>query len=179
MCRREEDKSWRDFFEKVRENAVSFWCVGILGWVLRPLSMFNKQKCPLHVINFNEAVCSNSFLEHVCLDQFSVIQRSFEIQCSRTPRLVKHFCVSILGASCSNKHLFVGRCCAKFALLWVHQAVGFFPKIPARKGFSVQNGCWFYAEVTLNYAIFRLNYANSTLNYAHFTLHHAIRGRSG
>ena len=49
----------------------------------------------------------HSFLEHFCLDQFSVIQGRFYMQYSRTPRLVEHFWVPILGASCSNK-LFVG-----------------------------------------------------------------------
>ena len=49
----------------------------------------------------------HSFLEHFCLDQFSVIQGKFYMQYSRTPRLVEHFWVPILGASCSNK-LFVG-----------------------------------------------------------------------
>ena len=47
------------------------------------------------------------FLEHFCLDQFSVIQGKFYMQYSRRPRLVEHFWVPILGASCSNK-LFVG-----------------------------------------------------------------------
>ena len=49
----------------------------------------------------------HSFLEHFCLDQFSVIWGKFYMQSSRTPRLVEHFWVPILGASCSNK-LFVG-----------------------------------------------------------------------
>ena len=49
----------------------------------------------------------HSFLEHFCLDQFSVIQGKFYTQDSRTPPLVEHFWVPILGASCSNK-LFVG-----------------------------------------------------------------------
>ena len=49
----------------------------------------------------------HSFLEHFCLDQFSVILGKFYRQDSRTPRLVEHFRVPILGASCSNK-LFVG-----------------------------------------------------------------------
>ena len=47
------------------------------------------------------------FLEHFCLDQFSVIQGKFYTQDSRTHRLVEHFWVPILGASCSNK-LFLG-----------------------------------------------------------------------
>ena len=49
----------------------------------------------------------HSFLEHFWLDQFSVILGKFYTQDSRTPRLLEHFWVSILGASCSNK-LFVG-----------------------------------------------------------------------
>ena len=49
----------------------------------------------------------HSFLEHFCLDQFSVIQGKFYMQDSRTPRLVEYFWVPILEASCSNK-LFVG-----------------------------------------------------------------------
>ena len=53
------------------------------------------------------SLLEHSFLEHFCLDQFSIIQCKFYMQGSRTPRLVKHFWVPIFGASCSNK-LFVG-----------------------------------------------------------------------
>ena len=49
----------------------------------------------------------HSFLEHFCLDQFSVLRGKLYTQDPRTPRLVEHFWVPILGASCSNKH-FVG-----------------------------------------------------------------------
>ena len=38
----------------------------------------------------------HSFLEHFCLDQFSVIQGKFYMQDSRTPRLGEHFWVPIL-----------------------------------------------------------------------------------
>ena len=49
----------------------------------------------------------HSFLEHFCLDQFSVFLGKCYMQESRTPRLLEHFWVPILGASFSNK-LFVG-----------------------------------------------------------------------
>ena len=48
----------------------------------------------------------HSFLEHFCLDQFCVFLGKCYMQESRTPRLLEHFWVPILGASCSNK-LFV------------------------------------------------------------------------
>ena len=51
------------------------------------------------------SLLEHSFLEHFCLDQFSVILGKFYMQYSRTPRLVEHFWAPILGASCSNKLL--------------------------------------------------------------------------
>ena len=77
----------------------------------RPHSSYQRVvqgKCPLHFLNLNEHFfLEHFFLEHFCLDQFSVIQGKFYMQDSRTPRLVEHFWVPILGAACSNK-LFVG-----------------------------------------------------------------------
>ena len=65
-------------------------------------------KCPFHFVFFEWGrLLEHSFLEHFCLDQFSVILGKFYMQDSRTPRLLEHFWVPILGASCSNK-LFVG-----------------------------------------------------------------------
>ena len=67
-----------------------------------------SRKMPLSFRSFEWGrLLEHSFLEHFCLDQFSVILGKFYMQDSRTPRLLEHFWVPILGASCSNK-LFVG-----------------------------------------------------------------------
>ena len=67
-----------------------------------------SRKMPLSFRSFEWGrLLEHSFLEHFCLDQFSVILGKCYMQDSRTPRLLEHFWVPILGASCSNK-LFVG-----------------------------------------------------------------------
>ena len=67
-----------------------------------------SRKMPLSFRSFEWGrLLEHSFLEHFCLDHFSVILGKYYMQDSRTPRLLEHFWVPILGASCSNK-LFVG-----------------------------------------------------------------------
>ena len=78
-------------------------------WVRRPHSTNQKVvqgKCPLHVVLFNGAVCSNTLFSNT-----SVLTNSLSFRAnsackgSRTPRLVEHFCVPILGTSSSKKLL--------------------------------------------------------------------------
>ena len=67
-----------------------------------------SRKMPLSFRSFEWGrLLEHPFLEHFCLDHFSVILGKCYMQDSRTPRLLEHFWVPILGASCSNK-LFVG-----------------------------------------------------------------------
>ena len=60
-------------------------------------------------LNLNGIVCSNTLFSNTSALTSSLLFRGdsiFYMQDSRTPRLVEHFWVPILGASCSNK-LFV------------------------------------------------------------------------
>ena len=79
--------------------------------VRRPHSSYQRAvqgKCPLHFLNLNGAVCSNTLFSNTsALTSSLFILGKFYMQDSRTPRLLEHFWVPILGASCSNK-LFVG-----------------------------------------------------------------------
>ena len=72
----------------------------------RPHSTYQKVvqgKCPLHLVLFNGAVCSNTLFSNP-----SVVTNSLSFSTDSTskgprpPRLVAHFWVPILGASCSN-----------------------------------------------------------------------------
>ena len=76
----------------------------------RPRSTYQKVqgKCPLHFINFNGVVCSNTLFPNTsALTNTLLFRANSTCKDSRTPRLVEHFWVLILGVSCSNK-LFVG-----------------------------------------------------------------------
>ena len=65
-------------------------------------------KCPLHFLQFNGAICSNTLFSNTFALTSSLLFRA-DSTCkgSRTPRFVERFWVPILGVSCSNK-LFVG-----------------------------------------------------------------------
>ena len=77
----------------------------------RPHSTYKKVvqgKCPLHFLHFNGVVCSKTLFSNTSALTNSLLFRvNSTCKGSRTPRLLEHFWVPILGASCSNK-LFVG-----------------------------------------------------------------------
>ena len=79
--------------------------------VRRPHSTKQKVvqgKCPLHSVRFSGVVCSNTLLPNTSvLTHYLSFRANSTCEDSRTPRLVEHFWVPPLGASCSNK-LFVG-----------------------------------------------------------------------
>ena len=67
-----------------------------------------SRKCPLHFLDLNGVVCPNTLFSNTSALTSSLLFRA-NSTCtgSRTPRLVEHFWVPILGASCLNK-FFVG-----------------------------------------------------------------------
>ena len=77
----------------------------------RPHSSYQKVvqgKCPLNFLHFNGAVCSNTLFSNTsALSNSLLFSANSTCKGSRTPRLVEHFWVPILGAACSNE-LFVG-----------------------------------------------------------------------
>ena len=68
------------------------------GWVWSPLTCLL-----LLFLLLKEVVRSNTFLEHFCLDQFSVFRAKFTFKGSRTPCLGEHFWVPVLWVACSKK----------------------------------------------------------------------------
>ena len=87
------------------------YCDTIAAILRRPHSTYQKVvqgKCPLHLLHFNGAVCSNTLFSNTsALTNSLLFRANSTCKGSRTPRFVKHFWVPILGAACSNK-LFVG-----------------------------------------------------------------------
>ena len=60
-------------------------------------------KRPLHFVLFNGAVCSNTLFSNTALVTNSLsVRANSTFKSSRPPRLVEHFWVPILGASCSS-----------------------------------------------------------------------------
>ena len=63
-------------------------------------------KCTLHFVCFNGVVCSNTLFSNTSVSATSLTFRvNSTFKGSRTPRLVEHFWVPVLGASCTNKLL--------------------------------------------------------------------------
>ena len=77
----------------------------------RPHSTYQtvvQGKCSLNFLHLNGVICSNTLFSNTsALTDSLLFMVNSTCKGSRTPRLVEHFWVPILGASCSNK-LFVG-----------------------------------------------------------------------
>ena len=63
-----------------------------------------SRKYPLHFVHFNGAICSNTLCSNTSvLTKYLSFRAVPTCKGSRTPPLVEHFWVPILGASCSEK----------------------------------------------------------------------------
>ena len=108
--------SWRGsgrgkFEGKLSKNAVLFWGGEFHDnkiWKIRKYYFVRNFVVISEAPNFDGVVCSNTLFSNTsALTDSLLFRANSTCQGSRAPRLVEHFWVPILGASCSNK-LFVG-----------------------------------------------------------------------